>query len=89
MADCRYAYPYEPDLNVPTVVVDNVIMKDLIKWFVTHLIRNQAAVGDIATHYQMDWYNMSDDRLAAMKTAAPMLAYIKRDIHGLRHLLHI
>ena len=45
--------------------------------------------GDIAAHYQMDWYNMSDDRLAAMKTAAPMLVYIKRDIHGLRHLLHI
>ena len=72
MADCRYAYPYEPDLNVPTVVVDNVIMKDLIKWFVTHFIRNQVAVGDIAAHYQMDWYNMSDDRLAAMKTAAPI-----------------
>ena len=35
------------------------------------------------------WYNMSDDTLAAMKMAAPMLVYIKRDIHGLRHLLHI
>ena len=32
---------------------------------------------------------MSDDTLAAMKMAAPMLVYIKRDIHGLRHLLHI
>ena len=39
MADCRYAYPYEPDLNVPTVLVDNVTMNELVTWFVTHLIR--------------------------------------------------
>ena len=50
-------------------------MKELVTWFMTHLIINQDAVGDIAAHFQMDWYNISDDRLAAMKTAAPMLAY--------------
>ena len=73
MADCRYAYPHEPDLDIPSVLVDNVTMKELVARFVTHLIGNQAAVGDIAAHFQMDWYNMSQDRLAAMKTAAPML----------------
>ena len=89
MANCRYQVPYEPDLSIPSIVVDNVTMKELVSWFVTHLIRNQVAEGNVAAHFQMDWYGMSQDKLTAMKTAAPTLSYIKRDIHGLRHLLHI
>ena len=32
---------------------------------------------------------MSLAKLTAMRTIAPNLSYIKRDIHGLRYLLHI
>ena len=89
MADCRYQMPYVADLSVPSVVVKKDTMKELIGWFVTHLIRNQVAEGNVAAHFIMDWYGMSLDKLTAMRTIAPNLSYIKRDIHGLRHLLHI
>ena len=54
MADCRYQVPYEPDLSIPSIVVDNVTMKELVSWFVTHLIRNQVAEVNVAAHFQMD-----------------------------------
>ena len=66
IADCRYQVPYVADLSVPSIVVNNKTMKELIGWFVTHLIRNQVAEGNVAAHFQMDWYGMSQDKLTAM-----------------------
>ena len=54
MADCSYQMPYVADLSVPSVVVNNDTMKELIGWFVTHLIRSQVAEGNVAAHFIMD-----------------------------------
>ena len=54
MVDCHYKQPYTAELNPPAVIVSNDTMTNLIEWFVTHLIRNQAAQGNVAAHFIMD-----------------------------------
>ena len=89
MADARYIVPYEADLGIPTVVLNNDKMADLVKWFATNLIRNQPVVGVIPNHFVMDWYGLSQEKLTDMQNVAPNLSYIRRYVHGLRHLLQI
>ena len=71
MVDCRYQMPYVADLSVPTVVVNNDTMKELIRWFVTHLIRSQVAERNVAAHFIMDWYGMNLDTFVKMTPCIP------------------
>ena len=89
MADVRYIVPYEADLGIPTVVLNNDNMADLVNWFATNLIRNQPVARDIPNHFVMDWYGLPQEKLTAMRNVGPNLSYIRRDVHGLRHLLQI
>ena len=89
MADVRYTIPYEADLGIPSVELNNEKMADLVSWFGTNLIRNEPAVGDIPNHFVMDWYGLSQQKLTAMRNVAPSPSYIRRDVHSLRHLLQI
>ena len=42
MADVRYTVPYEADLGIPSVALNNEKMADLVDWFTTNLIRNDS-----------------------------------------------
>ena len=61
-------------MNPPAVIVSNDVMTSLIEWFVTHLIRDQPAQGNVSAHFIMDWYGMEDEKLAHMRAIAPNLS---------------
>ena len=77
MADVRYIVPYEADLGIPPVVLNNDKMADLVNWFDTNLIRNEPVAGDIPNHFVMDWYGLSQEKLTAMRNVAPNLSYTR------------
>ena len=82
MSDVDYnAVPYEVALEVPQTVMNNDTMQAVISWFVTNVITSHPLAGGVAAHWEMDWIAISDDSYAALRVAAPDLAYIKRTIH--------
>ena len=50
---------------------------------------NIGSVSIIPAHFKMDWYNISDERMLALRTACPALSYIGRTVHGLRQFLSV
>ena len=77
MADVRYSVPYEADLGIPSVVLNNEQMALLVDWIATNLIRNEPLAGDIPNHFVMDWYGLSQEKLTAMRNDAPSFSYIR------------
>ena len=64
-------------------------MHAVVKWFVENVLTSQPLVAGIPSHFQMDWFNLSDERMLALRTACPGLSYICRTIHGARQFLQI
>ena len=85
----RYSVPYEESISFPVIVVDNPTMVNLITHLATHCISVVPATPGIAAHLSFAWYGMSDAQWESLLAVAPQLSYTKRDIHGLKHLLHV
>ena len=60
-----------------------------MKWFCENIITSQSLVNGIPGHFEMDWYNISDEKMLALRTASPGLSYIRRTVHGLRQFLSV
>ena len=84
-----YPIPYEGDLSEPTVRLSSQTMARLITAVSTHLMSVTAAADGVEAHLALNWYNMDLATLGRIHEAAPQLAYIQRDVHGLRHLLSV
>ena len=82
-----YPIPYVGDLSDPTVRLNSQTMTRLITAVSTHLMSVTPAAGGTAAHLALNWYNMDVATLGRIHEAAPQLAYIQRNVHGLRHLL--
>ena len=90
MSDIDYlAVPYQVALEVPQTVMNNDTMTAVIQWFVTNVLTSHPLAGGVAAHWQMNWFDISDNSFAALRAAAPDLAYIKRTIHGSRMFLQL
>ena len=64
-------------------------MLNVVKWFCKNIITSQPLVNGIPAHFEMDWFNISDEKMLALRTASPGLSYIRRTVHGLRQFLQI
>ena len=85
----RYSIHYEESVSLPTIVVDNPSMVSLITHLATHNISVVAATPGIAAHLSLAWYGLSDAQWESLLAVVPQLVYAKRDVHGLKHLLHV
>ena len=84
-----YPIPYEGVISLPTIEVDNPTMVNLITHIATHNLRVVAVAPGIPAHLSFAWYGLSDAQWAAFLAVVPQLTYVGRDVHGLKHLLHI
>ena len=89
MADVDYNIPYEFDITVPPIVLNNDQMQAVIQWFCANVITSHPLADDIPAHFEMDWIHISDEKFTALRTASPNLSYIRRTVHGARMFLQI
>ena len=87
--DVDYSMPYIVDTTVPTTVLNNDVMSNIVKWFCENIISTQPLENGIPAHFQMDWHLISDEKMAALRTAAPALSYVRRTVHRLRQFLSV
>ena len=83
-----YPIPYEADISLPTIAVDNPTMVNLITHLATHNISVVGASPGIPAHLSLAWYGLSDAQWESFLAVVPQFTYAKRDVHGLKHLLH-
>ena len=84
-----YPIPYEEVSSLPTIVLDNPTMVALVTHVATHIMSVTPAAPGVPAHLSLAWYGMSDASWDRLMAVAPQLSYTKRDIHGLKHLLHV
>ena len=84
-----YPIPYEESIKLPVVVIDNPTMTNLITHLATHCMSVTPAAPGVPAHLSFAWYGMPDAQWDRLLAVAPQLSYTKRDVHGLKHLLHL
>ena len=60
--DVDYNIPYELDTLFPTTQLNNDQMLAVVKWFCENVITSQPLVAGIPSHFEMDWFNLSDEK---------------------------
>ena len=68
--DVDYTMPYVVDITVPTTQLNNDTMLNVVKWFCKNIITSQPLVNGIPAHFEMDWFNISDEKMSGLPRQA-------------------